>query len=202
MGEGTYRRHSSAYSPHHLSSEYVLTEVLTRSSHVPIFLSMPTKTTQLQIRISPAEKCRLRVLAQRSGLDVSQYVLQRVLPPQGARFGEILASLGADEDCRFGLAELNDFLSSLGAAEFSAAVEAAELSELGPFAANYVCALVEQAARLHDLPPPEWTKTVEPLSEPYFAASLVSLRPHLLRRSPVPFRRRQLFVDSSLGDRV
>jgi hypothetical protein len=163
---------------------------------------MPTKTSQLQIRISPAEKRRLKALAQGLGLDVSQYVLQRVLPTQNARFGEILESLGDGEASRFGLAGLNDFLSGLSRTEFSSAVETPDLSGVSPFAANYVCALVEQAARLHDLPPPEWTKTVEPLSEPYFAAPLVSLRPHLLRVSPVPFRRRQLFVDSSLGDRV
>ena len=163
---------------------------------------MSSKSSQLQIRVTPAEKMRLKELAKRSGLDVSHYVLEKVLPAQSKRFHEILHSLRDEKTCRFGLADLNDFLSDLGAGEFAAAVESVDLAELSLFAANYVCALVEQAAHQCKLPPPAWTKAVAPLSEPYFAAPLVSLRPHLLRASPVPFKRRQLFVDSSLGDRV
>ncbi len=163
---------------------------------------MSSKSSQLQIRVSPAEKARLKELAKRSGLDVSRYVLERILPEQSIRFQEILRSLRDDEAVRFGLAELNDFLFDLRAAEFSIAVESADVDELSPFVANYVSALVELAAHRCELPPPEWTVAVEPLSEPYFAAPFASLRPHLLRASPVPFRRRQLFVDSSLGDRV
>jgi hypothetical protein len=163
---------------------------------------MSTKSSQLQIRVSPQEKARLKVLATRSGLGVSEYVLGKVLPAGSSRFREILRALGNETDSRFGLADLNDFLSDLGAGEFTASVESADVATLGPFEANYVCALVEQAAHLYDRPPPEWTRAVEPLCEPYFAAPLLSLRPHLLRASPVPFKRRQLFVDSSLGDRV
>jgi uncharacterized protein (DUF1778 family) len=163
---------------------------------------MSTKSSQLQIRISPEEKTRLKALAKRSGLDVSHYVLEKVFPVQGIRFQEILNALRDDDSHRFGLAALNDLLSDLSAADFSAAVESADLARLSPFVSNYICALVEQAAQRHDLPPPLWTHAVDPLSTPYFAAPLASLRPHLLRASPVPFRRRQLFVDSSLGDRV
>ncbi len=163
---------------------------------------MSTKSSQLQIRVSPEEKARLRALAARAGLDLSQYVLERVLPAHSIRFHEILRVLENDESCRFGLADLNDFLSDLGATEFAAAVESAHLADLSSFVANYVSALVEQTAQLHELPPPAWSKLVEPMLVPYFAAPLQSLRPHLLRASPVPFKRRQLFVDSSLGDRV
>ncbi len=180
----------------------VLTDVLTFPWRTLIFLSMSTKSSQLQIRVSPEEKTLLKELAKRSGLDVSRYVLQRVLPANRIRFHGILQSLRDDETWRFGLADLNDLLSDLSAAEFGPAVESVDLAGLSSFLANYVCALVEQAAHLCKLPPPEWTKAVEPLSEPYFAAPFASLRPHLLRASPVPFRRRQLFVDSSLGDRV
>jgi len=67
--------------------------------------------------------------------------------------------------------------------------------------ANYLCALVELAAHRNSLPPPAWTNAVEPLSEPWFAAPITSLRPHLVRASPVPFKRRQLFVDPSLEER-
>ncbi len=163
---------------------------------------MSTKTSQLQIRISPEQKDRLKALAAQADRDVSQYVLGRVFPARSGRLQDILHTLERKADCRFELAELNDFLSDLGPSEFTASVESVDLVELSPFARNYVCALAEQAARIRGLTPPAWTKAVEPLAEPYFAAPLLSLRPHLLRVSPVPFRRRQLFVDSALGDRV
>jgi hypothetical protein len=43
---------------------------------------------------------------------------------------------------------------------------------------------------------------VPPLDEPHFATPLRGLRLHLLRASPVAFKRRNIFVDSSVGDRV
>jgi hypothetical protein len=50
--------------------------------------------------------------------------------------------------------------------------------------------------------PPTWAGSVEPLDRPHFATPLRSLRLHLLRASPVPFKRRNIFVDSSVGARV
>ena len=43
---------------------------------------------------------------------------------------------------------------------------------------------------------------VEKDGSAWFASELKSLRLHLLTKSPAPFRRRNLFVDSTLGDRV
>jgi hypothetical protein len=72
-----------------------------------------------------------------------------------------------------------------------------------PYLANYVAAMVEQAIhRKGGVRPPRWTSTVPPLSQPVFAAPWMSLRAHLLLESPVPFRRRNIFIDSSIGDRV
>ena len=68
--------------------------------------------------------------------------------------------------------------------------------------ANYTAALVEQAADLNRVAPPSWVRKIPLLDGPYFAGGLKSLRPHLLQRAPVPFKRRNIFVDSSLGDRV
>jgi hypothetical protein len=45
-------------------------------------------------------------------------------------------------------------------------------------------------------------REVPPLEEPHFATTLEGLRLHLLQVSPVPFKRRNIFIDSSLGDRV
>ncbi len=86
--------------------------------------------------------------------------------------------------------------------QFEEAVGAIELDGLPPLYRNYVAAMVEQAAQLKGVSPPRWTQEVEPLEEPYFAATFRYLRPHLLRVSPVPFKRRNIFIDSGLGDRV
>lgn len=63
--------------------------------------------------------------------------------------------------------------------------------------------MVELAAHRRDVPPPAWVRDIKPLErEPHFATSLPGLRLHLLRTSPVPFKRRNIFIDSSIGDRV
>lgn len=163
---------------------------------------MPTKSQQLQVRVTPAQKAALKRLARRAGLDVSTYVLSRLLPPARSRFQEIVRALRGDDDHRFALAELNDFLSGLAPAEFGDAVADVELGGLSPFLRNYVAAMVEQAAAQKDERPPAWVDDVQPLEEPHFAVPFRSLRPHLLRAAPVAFKRRNIFVDSAVGDRV
>ncbi len=163
---------------------------------------MQTKTQHLQIRVTAREKAALKRLAERAGLDLSGYVLGRALPSRRLRFEEILQGLGDAADRRFALAELNDFLTALSPAEFGDAVADADVRALDPFTANYTAALVEQAADRNQATPPSWVKTIPPLNEPYFAGGVRSLRPHLLREAPVPFKRRNIFVDSALGDRV
>jgi hypothetical protein len=159
------------------------------------------KTSQLQIRVTPQEKAAIQRLARRAGLDVSRYVLSRVQPAGRARVAHIVRTLGRQVD-RFGFAELHDALAGLGPAEFQEAVADVDLVGLSPFVQNYVAAMVEHAAaRIGDAPPP-WTRDVEPLDRPYFAAPFARLRPHLLRAAPVAFKRRNLFVDSTVGDRV
>jgi hypothetical protein len=45
-------------------------------------------------------------------------------------------------------------------------------------------------------------RDVVPLTEPYFPTPLKSLREHLLIAAPIPFKRRNIFVDASIGQRV
>ncbi|HEU6452527.1 MAG TPA: DUF1778 domain-containing protein [Gemmatimonadaceae bacterium] len=163
---------------------------------------MTAKSEFLQIRVTPREKAMLKRLARAAGMDVSAYVLSRALPPARLRFAAIVARLSEDPDHRYVLAELNDFLTALAPAELRDAVANADLGKLSPFLRNYVAAMVEQASARKLVPPPSWAAGVEPLELPWFAAPLKSLRPHLLRSSPVPFKRRNIFVDSSVGDRV
>lgn len=125
------------------------------------------------------------------------------LPDTQLRFARLLKVLRDDDRPGFVLAELNDLLSGLTSEELCGAVEHADLTGLTPYFRNYVAAMVELAAHRRDVPPPAWVRGVEPMEmEPHFATPLVSLRLHLLRASPVPFKRRNIFIDSSIGDRV
>ncbi|MGH7564408.1 MAG: plasmid mobilization protein [Gemmatimonadota bacterium] len=163
---------------------------------------MTTKSQQLQVRLTPAQKTALKRLARRAGLDVSSYVLSRVLPEARSRLDGILRALRREENQRFALAELNDFLHDLAPVQFGDAVAHVELEGLSSFLQNYVAAMVEQAANQKGQAPPPWVREVEPLEKPYFAAPFSSLRPHLLRAAPIAFKRRNIFVDSAVGDRV
>ncbi len=163
---------------------------------------MATRSAHLQVRVTAAEKESLKRLARSAGQDLSGYVLARALPLYRLRFEEILRSLGQEDDHRFALAELNDFLTALAPVEFPQAVEHADVAPLTPFVKNYVAAMVEQAAHLKGVPPPSWVRRVTPLEVPRFATALRSLRLHLLGASPVPFKRRNIFVDASVGARV
>jgi hypothetical protein len=163
---------------------------------------MTAKTQHLQIRVTPHQKAALKRQASASGRDVSSYVLSRLVPPEQDRFAQILRALEMDADRRFALAELNDFLSTCAPGVFREAVAQADLGELPSWVRNYVAAMVEQAADQKDAAPPAWVRGVAPLETPHFATLLVSLRMHLLQSAPVPFKRRNIFVDASLGARV
>ena len=62
--------------------------------------------------------------------------------------------------------------------------------------------MVEYACARAGTPPPAWAGAIAPLAEPVFGSGLTSLRLHLLTRSPAPFRRRNIFIDATVGDRV
>jgi hypothetical protein len=162
---------------------------------------MAPKSTQLQIRVAPGQKAALRRRAREAGLDLSSYVLSRALPRADSRLAPILKTLRGLE-YRFALAELNDLLESLAPFEFGSVLESMDVSGLSPLLRNYVAAMVEQAADRKDVNPPDWTREVVPLQEPWFATDLRGLRPYLLTASPAVFKRRNLFVDAAVGSRV
>jgi uncharacterized protein (DUF1778 family) len=163
---------------------------------------MATKSQYLQIRITPREKARLKRRAAAAGQDVSSYVLARALPSVQARFEELIDFLGTDQDHRYVLADLNDLLTALAPAELREAVVHADVGRLTPFLRNYVAAMVEQACHQKGMAAPAWTTGIAPLESPHFAAPLKSLRLHLLRAAPVAFKRRNIFVDATVGARV
>jgi uncharacterized protein (DUF1778 family) len=160
------------------------------------------KTAQLQIRVSPAQKARLRQLAARAGQDVSTYVIERALPRARARFDDAVRVLRDESARRFAFAELAEVLRDATPAELQLDVAPHELPKLSAFAQNYLAALVEQACAAHGAVSPAWTASIAPLDEPWFASDLRSLRTHLLVASPPPFTRRNLFVDPGVTGRV
>jgi hypothetical protein len=114
-------------------------------------------------------------------------------------FVRISREVAAADRVGYPLAEMNDLLTSAD----GAAIEALPPPEISDaYRLNYVTAMVELAAHRADVVPPLWTASVTPLDTPHFIDPSLSLRAHLLTASPPPFRRRNIFIDSSLGDRV
>lgn len=164
---------------------------------------MRGKSQQLQIRVAAAEKKAIQKAAAQAGMDMSGWVLSKLFPPGALRFQELVSALATDAaSARLILGELNDFLKELTGPAFVAAVVGLPVNLPDDYLANYVAAMVETAAYQKGVRPPEWTATVPPLSRPAFATELLSLRLHLLLASPPAFRRRNLFVDATIGDRV
>ena len=165
-------------------------------------MSQSSKSSQLQIRISAREKAAIRRAAARAGMDMSTYVLSRVLSAPAARFRDAIAACSGPEPVSFALAELNSLLAGLTPADLRDAVAEAPAAGLSPYLANYVAAMVECACARRAVAVPAWTCAIRPLETPAFGSTLQSLRLHLLTHSPPPFRRRNIFIDASIGDRV
>ena len=161
------------------------------------------KTEQLQIRVSPAEKSLIRTRATRAGMGMSDWVLLQLFPPVEVRFRECVEALVADPDrSSFTLAAIHDLLAGLNGRQITHDLRHPPGVSLPPVEANYVAAMIEFAAMTHGVPPPAWTATVPPLDRPWFGTDLMSLRLYLLTHSPVVFRRRNIFIDTSVGGRV
>lgn len=167
---------------------------------------MASRTEYLQVRLTPDEKSELERLAERSGLDMSTYVRRRALPDSARRIRALVGVLAdRPEDLRFALAELNDVLVALSPGRFGEALEGVDVSGLSDYLQNYVAAMVEMAAEGKGekrVKVPAWVGAVRPLARPHFVVPMAGLRRHLLAGSPVPFKRRNIFVDSSVGARV
>jgi hypothetical protein len=135
-------------------------------------------------------------------VDLSTWVMSQLLPAPAARFRHLVADLATSARPRFTTAEIHDFLQQMSGSAFCAAVDDCAWESLQPYWANYLAAMVEVTAHRHTHPAPAWTRRVAPLSEPAFGTDLQSLRLHLLTASPIPFRRRNIFIDATVGMRV
>ncbi|HEV7136671.1 MAG TPA: DUF1778 domain-containing protein [Steroidobacteraceae bacterium] len=165
-------------------------------------MSRNPRTEQLQIRVSPAEKAAIRRAAEHAGLDMSAYVLGRAVPTPAIRLQACIEDCAGPAPPSYGLAELNALLTIWTAAELRDAIATPPTIALTPFLSNYIAAMVEQACARRSVRVPRWVRLIEPLREPAFGSTLKSLRLHLLTHSPPPFRRRNIFIDATIGDRV
>jgi hypothetical protein len=162
---------------------------------------MGNRSQQLQIRVTEAQKRAIRTAAERAGVGMSEWVLARALPAPATRLGALIGEVdGAESHAAW--AEIIELLQGLGGVEFDRVLEGLDVDGLSARAANYLAALVEMKAAQIDRPPPRWTAGVVPLAMPWFGTELRRLREHLLVHAPVAFRRRNLFIDAAVGDRV
>lgn len=162
-----------------------------------------TKSAQLQIRVTPEQKQRIKEKAERSGEDVSQWVLSKLLTDYVDELQSMVDNLGSNPKTqRYTLADMHDYFLSQESNQLGQAFELLDCSALEPLEANYVAAMIETACTKRNIAPPSWLASIAPLTDPWFATRLRSLKVYLLTASPPAFRRRNLFVDSTLGARV
>jgi hypothetical protein len=155
---------------------------------------MSSKTSQLQIRVSPEQKEALKRLAASAGRSVSSYVLATVLPPTHLEFGQQVRAVRGASDRRKALSDFSLYLSRISQADFASAIREVDLDGLSLLLQNYVAAMVEDEARARGSVEPAWSEDVEAPSHPHFAWDLRSLRPHLLRVTPAALKRRNVYA--------
>lgn len=163
---------------------------------------MAAKSTFMQIRVDPKQKAAIRSMAKRTGMDMSEWILAKLLPARSHRWRQLLRSLVRATAPRFVLAEINDMLATLTVGEFADAVAMPPPINMAPYLANYVAAMVECGAHRCGVEPPRWVADIAPLEHPVFGTDLLSLRALLLVSAPPPFRNRNIFIDATIGDRV
>lgn len=89
-----------------------------------------------------------------------------------------------------------DFLHEFNASPSETALKE-EPYPLDKIKSAYLAAVSEQLAYQNDFSIPEWVYKDEYfLEEPFFAGSTEGLKPLLIMESPVPFRRRGIFVSA------
>lgn len=161
---------------------------------------MGARTSQLQIRVTPAEKAVLKRLADAAGESVSSYVLGRALPSSELELIGLyrrLTETGVDHSVT--LVELESVLERLPGSDFGESVPPPGSEGISVLLLNCVAAMVEAAAHRKGVDPPGWTAQTPPLTQPHFGWALRSLRPHQIRLSPVAFKRRNIFFDPARG---
>ncbi|MBI3617816.1 MAG: hypothetical protein HY210_06330 [Candidatus Omnitrophica bacterium] len=161
-----------------------------------------SKSLQLQIRVSPREKETIARYAKMTKMGMSEWILSKALPPGQQAFQGLLAQLNTAANPKYILAQIHDMLNAAGGDEFELMVAQPPGAVLTDYLANYVAAMIEYTAVQKGRKTPSWTRQVPPLKAPVFGSDFKSLQLYLLTHSPPPFRRRNIFIDATVGQRV
>ena len=162
-------------------------------------MSNSNKITQLQIRVTAGEKLAIQKAAEQANLNMSSYVLAKLLPPRSREFQAMLDRLVNSDDPSFILSEINTLLTRLKGNEITDVVSVTLPADLSEYLSNYVAAMVEYVCNQHHTKKPAWVKSVKPLKQPFFGSTINNLRLYLLTCSPAAFRRRNIFIDTTIG---
>lgn len=148
------------------------------------------------------EKQWIQKKAKELDLDMSVWVKQLLFSQKNQTYMNLMDAISNSKFSKEALAHFNDFLDRLPAKDFVETVMEIPGIFKDTFHGNYIAAMVEMAAHQKKVAPPSWTKKYTGMEEPYFASSFENLRFHLLVSSPIPFRKRNIFIDSTIGDRI
>lgn len=133
---------------------------------------------------------------------MSEWVLSKIKHCGQEEFQRCTRALQSAQKPSYYLAELHDLLAKESGKDFIETVDAPPEGNLPAYYANYVAAMVETAAHDKGVRPPGWVRRIPPLTEPVMGSTLEGLRLYLLTNAPPPFRRRNIFIDASVGQRV
>ncbi len=154
-----------------------------------------SKQFRSQVRVLPAQRKGITFTIKKAKMGISKLVL-------GQKFQHLVKDLKCNPQKNYPLAEIHDLLQSVTTSEFEHMVSEPARIHLEPYWENYVAAMVEHAAAQRGLSAPPWVSKIKPLNDPVFGSNLKSLRLYLLTHSPVSFRKRNIFIDATVGQRV
>lgn len=131
------------------------------------------KNSQLQIRISDAQKHAIQQAASASHMDVSNWVLSKLFKSPKVRFiekiNELVAVASWVSERKFVLADLANFLQGLSSSELQEVFQAQWSIQLDPLLSNYVAAMLELCAHRAQIDAAHWLSQIEPLEKPWLA---------------------------------
>lgn len=161
-----------------------------------------SKQFQLQIRVSFAQKRAIASTAKKAKMGMSKRGVDQIFSSSREKFQALLKVLGTNPQKSYPLSEFHDLLQSVTTKEFEYMVVEPARVHLEPYWENYVAAMIEHSAAQRGVSAPFWVAKIKLLDDPVFGSDLKNLRLYLLTHSPVSFRRRNIFIDATVGKKV
>lgn len=174
----------------------VITYVLTFYKFSLIFINMRSrqKSETIQIRVSKAEKEKLKKLSQVHKMCVSEFILSNLLTDISAyEVRQLYELIAKGENRVLSLFNLRNKLKKISPAFWDGAVGIVP-DFLDPFSLAYVASTIEELSYIRGLSYPEWCTGIKALSEPYIGSDQETMNFYILVNSPVPFKRRNIFL--------